>query len=124
MRVVVAGCRDYENYGEAKEFIGACLAELQAETPVIFLSGGCRGADKLGERYAEESDIPTERYPADWKRYGRAAGPKRNEAMVNAADLVICFWDGASKGTASLLSYAAKCGKPVKIKYIKGDPTP
>ncbi|MBQ8495398.1 MAG: DUF2493 domain-containing protein [Clostridia bacterium] len=82
------------------------------------MSGGCRGADKLGERYAEENGIPTERYSADWQRYGRAAGPKRNEEMAKAADLVICFWDGNSRGTASLIACATKNGKTVRVKMI------
>ena len=61
----------------------------------------------------------TEIYPADWEKYGRAAGPKRNKKIAEISDYIICFWDGKSIGTKSLLSFAEKYGKPVKIKLIK-----
>lgn len=85
---------------------------------MVFLSGGCRGADMLGERYAKENDYEIIRYNAEWDKYGAAAGPKRNLAMAADCDYVICFWDGKSRGTASMIKQAEKCGKPVKIKYI------
>ena len=98
-RIVVAGSRDYENYEEVKTYIEACIRELQKKNTLIFLSGGCRGVDMLGERYAKENGFPIERYPANWKKYGKSAGPKRNLQMVRICDGVICFWDGKSKGT-------------------------
>ncbi len=116
--IVVAGCRDYCNYEQAKEFIDLCLKEINSHIQPIFLSGGCRGTDALGERYAQEKGYPIERYPAEWKRYGKAAGPKRNEAMAKKCDLLICFWDGKSKGTASMITLAQREKKPLKIKSI------
>ena len=78
---------------------------------MIFISGGCRGADSLGERYAAENGFETEIYPAVWGKYGRAAGPKRNKEIAEISDYIICFWDGKSKGTTSLLNFAEKYGK-------------
>lgn len=117
-RIIIAGCRDYNNYTEAKEYINSCLSEISKEYKIIIFSGGCTGSDMLGERYAKENNLEIERYPADWKRYGRSAGPKRNKLMAEKADLVICFWDGNSKGTKSMIDYAVKNGKPIKIKKI------
>ena len=54
----------------------------------------------LGERYARENGFRIERYPADWKQYGKSAGPRRNMQMAEAGDDIICFWDGKSRGTA------------------------
>ncbi len=117
-RIVVAGCRDYDNYEEAKRYIDFCINRIKNEYELIFVSGDCRGADKLGERYAIENGYAVERYPADWKKYGRSAGPKRNEKMAEIADYVICFWDGKSCGTQSMIKYAKEYNKILKIKYI------
>lgn len=117
-RIVVAGSRNYTNYTQAKDFIDRCIKNIKTENELIFISGGCKGADLLGERYAQENGFEVEKYPADWKRYGRGAGPKRNEEMAKACDFVICFWDGQSKGTKNMIALAKKYSKPIKIKHI------
>lgn len=117
-RIVVAGGRNYNNYQEAREFIDACLAQLDEKDEIIIVSGGAQGADALGERYARENGFAVERYPADWKTYGRSAGPRRNQKMAELCDCVICFWDGQSKGTRSMISCAQKCHKPLWVKKI------
>ncbi len=117
-RIIVAGCRSYNNYDEAKIFIDHCICRIRTQYTLIFVSGGCRGADALGERYAREHGFPIERYPAEWEKYGCRAGPIRNRRMVQSSDYVICFWDGQSAGTASLIDYAQSMGKPIRIKTI------
>lgn len=117
-RIVVAGSRDYNNYSDAKEYIDLCINEIKNKYTLIFVSGGCRGADMLGERYAEENGYEIERYPADWERYGRSAGPKRNRKMAEIGDFVICFWNNNSQGTKSMIEYAKEFNKPVRIKKI------
>lgn len=117
-RVVVAGSRNYNDYDKAKEYIDLCISEIKNKYTLIFLSGGCRGADMLGERYAEENGFKVERYPAEWDRYGKEAGPKRNREMAEGADFVICFWDGKSRGTKSMIKYATLNGKPIRIKIV------
>lgn len=119
-RIVVAGCRNYENYAEASAYISSCIAKIQTEDTLIFLSGGCRGADQIGERYAEEHGYALELYPAQWERYGRRAGPVRNRTMAEQGDYFICFWDGKSRGTGSLIRYAQKLNKPVSVFCING----
>ena len=117
-RIIVAGCRNYTNYEEAKEFIDFCISNIRKEHTLIFLSGGCTGADALGEKYALENGFKLERYPAEWKKYSKAAGPKRNKFMANLSDYVICFWDGKSAGTKSMITVARKFKKHMKIKMI------
>ena len=118
MRIVIAGCREYNDYNVAKEFIDLCLGSLNNHKDIVILSGGARGADELGLRYAVENSLKTEVYRADWEMYGRAAGPKRNEQMAKKCDIVICFWDGKSRGTKSMIDYAQKYNRKVYIKYI------
>lgn len=118
-RIVIAGCRNYNNYDEAKEFIDYCLSRIRKENEIIIVSGGASGADTLGERYAKENGFKIESYPAHWEKYGKSAGPKRNEQMAKVADCVICFWDRKSLGTKSMIGFAKEYNKPIRIKIIK-----
>ncbi len=117
-RVVIAGCRNYNDYNEANKFIDNCLVNIRKENEIIIVSGGARGADALGERYAQENGFKIERHPAKWEEHGRAAGPMRNKVMAENCDYVICFWDGESSGTRSMIFYAKAFNKPIKIKKI------
>ena len=117
-RVVIAGCRNYNNYIEAEKYIDICLMNLKEKCNIIIVSGGSTGADALGERYAKEKGFEVERYPADWDTFGVSAGPIRNRQMAEVADYVICFWDGNSRGTKSMIDFAEKYDKPIKVKMI------
>lgn len=66
------------------------------------------GVDMLGEALADQFDIPIKPFPADWTKYGRAAGPIRNRQMANYADALILVWDGKSSGSKSMLFEAQK----------------
>ena len=114
-RVVVAGSRGYTDYSAAEAYIDDCVRSIREQYDMVFVSGGCKGADQLGEMYAEKHGIHVEKYSAEWKKYGRRAGPIRNRKMAEIADLVICFWDGKSKGTESLIKYAKKLDKSDQI---------
>lgn len=117
-RIVIAGCRTYTDYERAAAFFDKCLQNLRNRYELVILSGGCRGADTLGERYAQERHYAVERHPAEWHAHGRAAGPLRNENMAQRADYVICIWDGSSRGTASMIDCARRAGKPLRIMRI------
>ncbi len=118
-RVVIAGCRDFHDYTEAKKYIDFCISSIRKTYTIIILSGGCRGADLLGERYAKENGMQIERFPAEWNKYGKSAGIIRNRQMAASCDYVICFWDGQSRGTKSMINLALEMNKPIKIKQIK-----
>ena len=120
-KIVVAGSRDYNDYAQAKDFIDFCIQKLRTEYTLVFVSGGCRGADAIGERYAAENGFSVEIHPADWEGLGRCAGVMRNEQMACAADYVIAFWDGKSRGTRSMLQCAIKHARPVRVLYTGND---
>ena len=115
-RVVIAGCRDYNNYDEARSYIDFCLSNIRRENDIVIVSGCASGSDAIGERYARQNGFKVEKYPANWNKYGRSAGPIRNKQMAEVCDYVICFWDGKSRGTKSMIEFARECNKPVKIK--------
>ena len=118
LKIVIAGCRNYNNYDEAKDYIDFCIREIKKNNTIVILSGGCRGADAIGERYAIENGYEIRKFVADWDKYGKAAGPIRNEQMAIEADYIICFWDYKSRGTKSMIENAKKYSKPYKIKNI------
>jgi|SRR6185503_1051228 len=61
------------------------------------------GADLLGYCWAEWEGIPIKEFPADWKKYGKAAGHIRNKQMAAYADFGIGVWDGFSSGTRNMI---------------------
>lgn len=118
MNIVVCGSRTFDDYELLEEKLDAFTAKVAK--PVI-LSGGCKGADKLGEWWAFKNKLEVRVYHADWQRHGKKAGPLRNSEMVEAADALIAFWDGLSKGTANIIGLARAAGIPVRV--VKSDST-
>lgn len=116
IRIIIAGSRSFDNYDklckEVDEFISMQMffAGLGAykSKEVEIVSGGARGADKLGERYAKEHNLRLKIFPADWDKYGKRAGYIRNTEMAEYANCLIAFYDGKSKGTAHMIDLAPK----------------
>ena len=118
MHIIIAGCRDFSDYSvvekEVMDFIGKYIGKIEIE----IISGGATGADALGERFAKEHGLPLKVVHADWKKYGRSAGPRRNEQMARMAGTLIAFWDGKSRGTKNMIDTAKKLGLRVKVVKI------
>lgn len=56
-QILIAGCRDFNNYKIAKRYINRCLSEIKKQYDLIIVSGGAKGADMLGERFANEKSL-------------------------------------------------------------------
>jgi len=112
MKIAVVGSRDFENYELVKSVL-----DLATKHGVLdeVVSGGARGADFLGKKYAIENNVPYKEFPAQWDIYGRGAGMIRNKLIVEYCDMLIAFWDGTSKGTKNAINLARKSGKRVFI---------
>lgn len=116
-RVIIAGTRYFNDYSLLKETANRLLADkITAGYSIVIVSGGCAGADLLGERYARENGYSIDRYPAEWEKYGRKAGIMRNAVMADNADALIAYWDGISRGTKNMIDEARKRGLAVRIK--------
>jgi predicted Rossmann fold nucleotide-binding protein DprA/Smf involved in DNA uptake len=89
---------------------------MQEYLPTIktLISGGAKGADRLGAAWARKNGIETQIFNPDHKRY-KHAFHHRNRLIVELADLIVAFWDGHSTGTAYTIGYARRLGKPVWI---------
>lgn len=112
MKVIVAGSLTFEDYQLLKKTMDELV---NGHDDVTVLSGTADGADKLGEQWAFSRCYTVRRFHPDWKRYGKAAGPIRNHLMVMEADTLVAFWDGKSRGTASIIRLARSNGLTVKI---------
>jgi len=117
-RVIIAGCRDFDEYALLKERCNHYLQEKMVTHNVIIVSGHASGADALGEKFAKEHGLPCETHPADWKSHGRAAGPIRNAEMAEVSDALIAFWDGQNPGTRSMIELARKKDLQVSVVYF------
>lgn len=99
MRVLVYGGRDYKG----RDAVFAELDRVRAESGVdLIIEGGATGADQHGQSWARSRAIACLTIPADWKAEPRAAGPLRNERMIEEGrpDVGLEFPGGA--GTADM----------------------
>jgi hypothetical protein len=120
MNVAIVGSRSFKDYARLTKCIAEVLADrkiLMSEVQVI--SGDAVGVDALAERYSREIlGKEAHIFAADRKQFGRSAGPKRNNEIVEAADLVIAF-PGKGRGTWNTIYLAWKKGIPVEVFPIR-----
>lgn len=108
-RIAVVGSRDFRSL----ELVNKYIAELPPGTTVV--SGAARGVDSTAAAAARARGLEVVEFPAQWRLYGKRAGFKRNALIVEQADRVVAFWNGASRGTAHTIELARRAGKPVEI---------
>lgn len=119
LKLIIAGSRNFQDYWVLERNVLCFLQRHRMDgEPVEVISGCAKGADKLGEKFAKRFDLSLIRMPADWKRYGKAAGMIRNKAMAEDATHVILFWDGISSGTRNMAELAKKMNLVTEIIRI------
>ncbi len=102
MRVIIAGGRDF-NDATALD-VAIAWAEERGIRITEVVSGRARGADALGEAWALAHGVPVKLFPADWNRFGHAAGPRRNTDMADYAEALIALPGG--RGTRDMIAKA------------------
>lgn len=112
MKVIIAGSRTFNNYNFLKEK----MKEIPEVEEVV--CGLAKGADSLGHQWAQLHNIPITTFPAQWGKYGKAAGMMRNKEMAEYADFLVAFWDGQSPGTKDMIEQMKKVGKHGRIYLI------
>lgn len=113
MRLAIVGSRGFMDYNRLCQGI----ANL-GDTIECIVSGGARGADSLAAQYARENGIELVEFLPEYDKYGRSAPIIRNKSIVDNADCVLAFWDGASRGTKNSIDYARRQGKRVVIELF------
>lgn len=111
MHVAVIGSRDFPDMDRVREFVNSL------EDGTVIVSGGARGVDRVAETAARARNLECVIFPADWETHGRGAGYIRNKQIIDAADRVVAFWDGVSKGTKHSMGVAESLGKPLEVHF-------
>ena len=122
LRIIIAGSRDFGDY----ELLKKSAIEIITKKTMLpdltrIISGGARGADTLGERFANEMGLEISRFIPDWDDLGKRAGYVRNAEMAKFAveddnyGMLIAFWDGQSKGTKHMIDLAKRYGLEVHV---------
>lgn len=114
-KLIIAGGRDFSDAALLERVLIAMADVELADKAVSIVSGMARGADALGYQFAHKHGIQVYEFHANWNKYGKRAGFIRNEEMGNAADGLLAFWDGESKGTAHMIEYMRQLNKPVIV---------
>ena len=117
MKIIISGDRNatFDDHGLIiKEFINSL------EDDCIIIHGDCRGVDKIAGFYSKVRGLEVQTKAAEWKKHGKAAGPIRNQEMLNEKpDLVVLFHPDIEKslGTRNMRDIARKAN--ITTKYIK-----
>lgn len=83
MKLIIAGSRKFVPEEEHVDWLDSILDNNDI---IEVVSGAQSGADEFGEEWAEAHGIKVTRFPADWTKFGKAAGPIRNGQMAKYAD--------------------------------------
>lgn len=119
-KVIIAGYREFDNYDMLKEKCDKILSRKVNEgEEIVIVSGTARGADTLGEKYAEERGYKIERYPANWDKYGKRAGYLRNKKMAEVSNACIVFLSSKAENKGSKMMISIATEEKLLIRVIK-----
>ncbi len=105
LKIIVAGSREFNNYPLLKQKLDF-YCQRYSPHQIEIVSGAARGADRLGEKYAQDSSLSLKKFPANWDKHGKSAGYRRNQEMAQYANAAVVFWDGKSKGSQHMINLA------------------
>ena len=118
MKILICGSRFYTDYSSILQYVRS-LKDAAINESIVIIAGGARGADTLAVKAAIACGFPFREYPAQWEKYGKKAGPIRNQTMLDMGnpDIVVAFHEDieSSKGTKDMVSRAKKSGIPVVV---------
>lgn len=127
MKVIIAGTRykdkankipfdDFKLVVQAVERSGFEITEV--------VCGKAIGVDQLGAQYATMKGIEIKEMPANWYKYGKAAGPIRNREMAEYADAAVVIWDGVSNGSRNMINEMIRKNKPYFVQLTESEDVP
>lgn len=93
INLIIAGGREFRDYTALCDQAKKILAGYKRKD-ILIISGTARGADQLGERFAKQYGLHLARMPAQWDKFGKSAGYRRNTDMAARATHVMVCWDG------------------------------
>ena len=116
MKLIVAGGRDFVNTQVMITVLMDLVEKGKIDPNPELVCGMARGADTTGYiLWTQCFKLPVHKFPAEWDKYGKSAGYKRNAEMLKHADAVVAFWDGQSRGTANMIQISRAKGIPTFV---------
>ena len=106
MKVAIIGSRGL-NIENLEKYLPDNVTEI--------ITGGAKGVDTSAKEYALAHGIPLTEFLPEYNKYRRAAPLKRNQTIIEHADLVLAFWDGTSRGTKYVIDTCKKNGVPIEV---------
>ena len=85
LRVLVTGGRDFHDQAAVDRVLDQVFADCRGG--MTLLHGAAAGADACANAWAMAkrvvgASVGIHRYHAEWRKHGRAAGPLRNQRMI------------------------------------------
>lgn len=112
-KLLVCGGRDFDDRRRLEATLDKLCWKVRRLAVIL---GDCpTGADRLALSWATSHWHTVFMFMADWDKFGKAAGPRRNAEMAAAADRGVAFFDGSSPGTADMIRRMKALGKPVRV---------
>ena len=117
---VVSGSRRITDYALVAQAIDDAITQFNCY-PSLIIEGGQRtyenrtpvgGVDYLAELWALRHRVPHRRIDAEWSKYGKSAGPRRNRVMAAEGQYLVAIPDSASRGTLDMIAAAKEAGIP------------
>lgn len=102
--LIVAGPRNYYDRAVISDALVDVICDIQ---PVKILTGDAKGVDQIVAELCFQTGIEYEQFPANWDKYGRSAGPRRNYEMALHGTHLLAFYNG-SPGTSSMIYFAER----------------
>lgn len=109
MKVAIVGSR------KTGDFTVERMVQRIPRNTTELISGGAPGVDTVAVQAALQLDLPIRVFSPDYETYGNMAPLIRNRQIVDAADIVLAFWDSHSRGTAYTIKYCVERRKPFRI---------
>ena len=114
MKLIIAGSRTFTDYQRLCQVLAPDRHRIAQ-----VLTGGARGADQLGYRWAWKHAIRHQLFRTEWERFGKSAGVRRNHEMAQAGDMLVAFHVNNSPGTAHMVQCMRQRGKPVVVIRVE-----
>src|SRR5688572_10995305 len=108
MKWLICGGRDFDDQEMFDQVMRSMIADLGM--PDVIVHGDARGADRMADAWADRFFIPRRPYAAKWEEHRRAAGPIRNQEMIDMEHPDLCLAFPGGSGTADMIGKAFKAG--------------
>ena len=120
IKLAIVGSRTFDHYEVLKEILDEFITQNNF-TITSIISGGCRGVDRLAEKYSIKNHIDLITFKPEWGRFGKQAGIIRNHEIIKSSDVCLTFWDGVSRGTSHSITLCKKYHKPCWVyNFVTG----